>query len=82
MFDLKDLASSLKLLLMKEAEKRLELVFSRLILALMPHSRRLNSGSSRRRGPAGEDEEEGWSIGEKGKGKHYGRVFSSCKVFC
>lgn len=45
MFDLKDLASSLKLLIY-EAEYLLEFVFSRVILALTPHSFRLNSGSS------------------------------------
>lgn len=46
MFDLKDLVSSLKLL-MYEAENLLELVFSRLIfLALRPHSLKLKSVSS------------------------------------
>ena len=48
MFDLKDLASSLKLL-MYDAEYLLEVVFSRPIRALRPHSLKLNSGSSCRR---------------------------------
>lgn len=45
MFDLKDLASSLKLLIY-DAENLLELVFSRLSRAFKAHSLRLNSGSS------------------------------------
>lgn len=49
MFDLKDLVSSLKLL-MYDAENLLEFVFSRLIpLALTAQSLRLNSDSSRLR---------------------------------
>lgn len=48
MFDLKDLVSSLKLLIC-DAENRLEFVFSRLIRALRAHSLKLNSGSSLRR---------------------------------
>lgn len=44
-FDLKDLASSLKLLIF-DAENLLERVFSRLIRALRAHSLKLNSDSS------------------------------------
>ena len=46
-FDLKDLASSLKLRIF-DAENLLELVFSRLIRALTAHSFKLNSDSSLR----------------------------------
>lgn len=48
MFDLKDLVSSLKLLIF-DAENLLEFVFSRLIRALRAHSFKLNSDSSLRR---------------------------------
>lgn len=46
-FDLKDLESSLKLLIY-DAEYLLEAVFSRLTRALTPHSLKLKSGSSYR----------------------------------